>query len=113
MLSFGRDASDQDTNTTQQPVVIRQAGNGLGPKLWRVLATVIYAINVCLTTKKKSPAKNIDHGIERIEDAAGKEIDSRNYPAASAMLRAGLPQETPAFSFDSEALEFPSLDSPA
>ena len=52
--------------------------------------------------QKKSPAKNIDQGIERIEDAACKEIDSRNYPAPSAMLRASLPQEMPAFSFDSE-----------
>lgn len=52
--------SDQQTTTTQQPVVIRQGGNGLG--------SVIAA----------SPAKNIEQGIERIKDAAGKAIESRN-----------------------------------
>ena len=73
--------SDQQTTTTQQPVVIRQGGNGLGT----VLAALIiagagtYAINVWSTTKKEtSPAKNIEQGIERIKDAAGKAIDSRN-----------------------------------
>ncbi|MDD9803991.1 MAG: hypothetical protein OXU17_04140 [Cyanobacteria bacterium MAG STY1_bin_7] len=39
----------------------------------------IYAINVWSTTKKEtSPAKNIEQGIERIKDAAGKAIESRN-----------------------------------
>ena len=39
----------------------------------------IYAINVWSTTKKEtSPAKNIKQGIERIKDAAGKAIESRN-----------------------------------
>ena len=73
--------SDQQTTTTQQPVVIRQGGNGLGT----VLAALIiagagtYAINVWSTTKKEtSPAKNIEQGIERIKDAAAKAIESRN-----------------------------------
>ena len=72
---------DQVTNTTQQPVLIRQGGNGLGT----VLAALIiagagtYAINVWSTTKKEtSPAKNIEQGIERIKDDAGKAIESRN-----------------------------------
>ena len=73
--------SDQETNTNQQPVLIRQGGNGLGT----VLAALIiagagtYAINVWSTTKKEtSPAKNIEQEIERIKDAAGKAIESRN-----------------------------------
>ena len=73
--------SDQETNTSQQPVLIRQGGNGLGT----VLAALIiagagtYAINVWSTTKKEtSPAKNIEQGIERIKDAAGEAIESRN-----------------------------------
>ena len=73
--------SDQETNTSQQPVLIRQGGNGLGT----VLAALIiagagtYAINVWSTTKKEtSPAKNIEQGIERIKDEAGKAIESRN-----------------------------------
>ena len=38
-------------------------------------AAAVYAVNVWSTTKKeKSPAKNI----ERIKDAAGKAIESRN-----------------------------------
>ena len=58
-------------------MVIRQVGNGLEPRFWRVLAAAIYAINICLKIKKKSPAKNIDQGIERIKDSADKEIESR------------------------------------
>ena len=42
-------------------------------------AVAVYAINVWSTTKKEtSPAKNIEEGIERIKDAAGKAIESRN-----------------------------------
>ena len=72
---------NQDTNTTYQPVAIRQEGNGLR----NVIAALIiagagtYAINVWSTTKKEtSPAKNIEQGIERIKDDAGKAIESRN-----------------------------------
>ena len=73
--------SDQQTTTTQQPVVIRQGGNGLGTVLAALIiaGAGIYAINVWSTTKKDtSPAKNIEQGIERIKDAAGKAIESRN-----------------------------------
>ena len=72
---------DQEINTTQQPVVIRQGGNGLGTVIAAVIiaAAAIYAVNVWSTTKKEtSPAKNIEQGIERIKDAAGKAIESRN-----------------------------------
>ncbi len=42
-------------------------------------AAAVYAVNVWSTTKKEtSPAKNIEQGIERIKDAAGKAIESRN-----------------------------------
>ena len=73
--------SDQETNTTQQPVLIRQGGNGLGTVLAALIiaGAGIYAINVWSTTKKEtSPAKNLEQGIERIKDAAGKAIESRN-----------------------------------
>ena len=72
--------SDQQTTTTQQPVVIRQGGNGLGSVIAALIldAAAVYAINVWSTTKKDtSPAKNIEQGIERIKDAAGKAIESR------------------------------------
>ena len=72
---------DQESNTTQQPVVIRQGGNGLGTVVAAVIlaAAAIYAINVWSTTKKEtSPAKNLEQGIERIKDAADKAIESRN-----------------------------------
>ena len=42
-------------------------------------AAAVYAINFWSTTKKEtSPAKNIEQGIERIKDAAGKAMESRN-----------------------------------
>ena len=72
---------DQETNTTQQPVVIRQGGQGLGTVIAAVIiaAAAAYTINVWSTTKKEtSPAKNLEQGIERIKDAAGKAIESRN-----------------------------------
>ena len=72
---------DQETNSTQQPVVIRQGGNGLGAVIAAIIlaSAVVYAINVWSTTKKEtSPAKNIEQGIERLKDAAGKAIESRN-----------------------------------
>ena len=73
--------SDQQTNTTQQPVVIRQGGNGLGSVIAALIfaAAAVYAVNLWSTTKKEtSPAKNIEQGIEQIKDAARKAIESRN-----------------------------------
>ena len=60
--------------------MIRQGGNGLGNVIAAlILAAAVYAINVWSTTKKEtSPAKNIEQGIERIKDAAGKAIESSN-----------------------------------
>ena len=71
---------DQETNSPQS-VVIRQGGNGLGTVIAAVVlaAAAVYAINVwSLTKKETSPAKNLEQGIERIKDAAGKAIESRN-----------------------------------
>ena len=72
---------DQETNSSQKPVVIRQGGNGLGAVIAAIIiaAAAVYSINVWSTTKKEtSPAKNIEQGIERIKDAAGKAIESSN-----------------------------------
>ena len=70
---------EQETNTTQQqPVVIRQGGNGLGTVIAAIIlaAAAIYAVNVWSTTKKEtSPAKNIEQGIERIKDNVGYIFD--------------------------------------
>ena len=57
--------------------MIRQGGNGLGSVIAALIlaAAAVYAINVWSTNKKEtSPAKSI----ERIKDAAGKAIESRN-----------------------------------
>ena len=59
--------SDQQTTTTQPPVVIRQGVNGLGSVIAALIlsAAAVYAINVWSTTKKEtSPAKSIEQGIE-------------------------------------------------
>ena len=71
------------TNSQQQapaPVVIRQGGNGLGTVVAALIiaGAAIYAINVWLTTKKETaPGKNLEQGIERLKDAAGKAMESR------------------------------------
>ena len=73
--------SDQQTTTTQPPVVIRQEVDGLGSVIAALIlaAAAVYAVNVWSTTKQEtSPAKSIEQGIERIKDAAGKAIESRN-----------------------------------
>ena len=72
---------DQEIKNTQQPVAIRQGGNGLGTVIAAVIiaAATVYAINFWSTTKKEaSPAKNLERGIERIKDAAGKAIEPHN-----------------------------------
>ena len=61
--------------------MLRQGGNGLGSVIAAVVlaAAAVYVINVWSTTKTEtSPAKNIEQGFERIKDAAGKAIESRN-----------------------------------
>jgi hypothetical protein len=64
----------------QAPVVIRQGGNGLGTIVAALIiaGAAIYAINVWSTTKKETaPGKNLEQGIERLKDAAGQAMESR------------------------------------
>ena len=43
-----------------------------------VAGAVVYAINVWSTTKKETaPGRNLQQGIERIKEAAGKAIEQR------------------------------------
>ena len=71
------------TNSQQQqqaPVVIRQGGNGLGSIVAALIiaGAAIYAINVWSTTKKETaPGKNLEQGIERLKEAAGQAMESR------------------------------------
>ena len=71
------------TNSQQQapaPVVIRQGGNGLGTVVAPLIiaGAAIYAINVWSTTKKETaPGKNLEQGIERLKEAAGQAMESR------------------------------------
>jgi hypothetical protein len=69
-----------ETSNTKQPVVIKQGGNGIGLVLAALIVAgaVVYAINVWSTTKKETaPGRNLQQGIERIKDAAGKAIEQR------------------------------------
>ena len=71
------------TNFQQQapaPVVIRQGGNGLGTLVAALIVAgpAIYAINVWSTTKKETaPGKILEQGIERLKEAAGQAMESR------------------------------------
>ena len=71
------------TNSHQQapaPVVIRQGGNGLGTVVAALIiaGAAIYAINVWSTTKKETaPGKNLEQCIERLKEAAGQAMVSR------------------------------------
>ena len=79
------DKTDQEnasgTGSQQQaPVVIRQGGNGLGSIVAAVIiaGAAIYAINVWSTTKKETaPGKNLEQCIERLKEAAGQAMESR------------------------------------
>ena len=70
----------QPNNQVQQPVVIRQGGNGLGVVLAALIVAgaAIYAVNVWSTTKKETaPGQTLEQGIERIKEAAGQAMESR------------------------------------
>ena len=72
--------SSTNESTTQQPVVIKQGGNGLGLVLAAVIVAgaAIYAVNIWSTTKKETaPGRNLEKGIERIKEAAGKAIEQK------------------------------------
>ena len=69
-----------DQSNENQPIVIKQGGNGLGLVVAAVIlaGAAIYAINVWSTTKKETtPGRNLEKGIERIKEAAGKAIEKR------------------------------------
>ena len=69
-----------DQSTEKQPIVIKQGGNGLGLVVAAVIlaGAAIYAINVWSTTKKETtPGRNLEKGIERIKEAAGKAIEQK------------------------------------
>ena len=69
-----------DSNQQQQPVVIRQGGNGIGLVLAALIVAgaAVYAVNVWSTTKKETaPGKNLQEGIERIKEGVGKAIEQR------------------------------------
>ena len=69
-----------ETSNPQQPVVIKQGGNGIGLVLAALIVAgaVVYAINVWSTTKKETaPGRNLQQGMERIKEAAGKAIEQR------------------------------------
>ena len=69
-----------DQSNEKQPIVIKQGGNGLGLVVAAVIVAgaAIYAINVWSTTKKETtPGQNLEKGIERIKEAAGKAIEKR------------------------------------
>ena len=72
----GRNSQQQDP----APVAIRQGGNGLGTIVAALIiaGAEIYAINVWSTTKKETaPGKNLEQGIERLKEAAGQAMESR------------------------------------
>ena len=74
------EGSSPDQSNEKQPIVIKQGGNGLGLVVAAVViaGAAIYAINVWSTTKKETaPGRNLEQGIERIKEAAGKAIEKR------------------------------------
>ena len=72
--------ADESSNQ-QQPVVVKQGGNGIGLVLAALIVAgaVVYAINVWSTTKKETaPGKNLQQGIERIKEGVDKAIEQRD-----------------------------------
>ena len=71
---------NQNQPGQQQPVVIRQGGNGIGLVLAALIVAgaAIYAVNVWSTTKKETaPGKTLQEGVERIKEGVGKAIEQR------------------------------------
>ena len=72
--------ADESSNQ-QQPVVVKQGGNGIGLVLAALIVAgaVVYSINVWSTTKKETaPGKNLQQGIERIKEGVDKAIEQRD-----------------------------------
>ena len=74
------ESNQQQQPAQQQPVVIRQGGNGIGLVLAALIVAgaAIYAVNVWSTTKKeRATGKNLQQGIERIKEGVGKAIEQQ------------------------------------
>ena len=85
------------TSNPQQPVVIKQGGNGIGLVLAALIVAgaVVYAINVWSTTKKATaPGRNLQQGIERIKGLLEKRSNS-----GSESMPESRSQLIPAFAF--------------
>ena len=70
-----------ESSNQQQPVVVKQGGNGIGLVLAALIVAgaVVYAINVWSTTKKETaPGKNLQQGIERIKEGVDKALEQRD-----------------------------------
>lgn len=70
-----------ESSNQQQPVVVKQGGNGIGLVLAALIVAgaVVYAINVWSTTKKETaPGKNLQQGVERIKEGVDKAIEQRD-----------------------------------
>jgi|TARA_A100001015_G_scaffold253085_1_gene293074 hypothetical protein len=70
-----------ESSNQQQPVVVKQGGNGIGLVLAALIVAgaVVYSINVWSTTKKETaPGKNLQQGIERIKEGVDKAIEQRD-----------------------------------
>ena len=70
-----------ESSNQQQPVVVKQGGNGIGLVLAALIVAgaVVYSINVWSTTKKHTaPGKNLQQGIERIKEGVDKTIEQRD-----------------------------------
>ena len=70
-----------ESSNQQQPVVVKQGGNGIGLVLAALIVAgaVVYAINVWSTTKKETaPGKNLQQGIKRIKEGVDKAIEQRD-----------------------------------
>ena len=83
MFQHGRSREcirNEFSTTSSGSIVIRQGGNGLGTVVAALIiaGAAIYAINVWSTTKKETaPGKNLEQGIERLKEAAGQAMESR------------------------------------
>ena len=66
---------DQAPQQNQQPIVIKQGGNGLGMVIAAVIiaGAAVYAINVwSITRKETAPGTNLRQGIEKIKEKVSK-----------------------------------------
>ena len=74
------DPSNHGTDShQQQPVVIRQGGNGISIVLAALIVAGagIYSINVWSTTRKETaPGVHLQQGVERLREAAQKKLES-------------------------------------